>query len=300
MALYNQAITITYGEVAENHVGNQQIGTGMAQSGFTIKELEEIQASVDPKYSTEMIKLNEFFPMNVDVDQAAVLIIRNGANYLLEKIGKTADDMYTEQANLSTDKQYWDTRRKKVLNKQARHNLCFSVNGQDADYQNGKGTIIPFTQVKCVNQIRDELEKLCGKKGTALSAEGNYYYDITKCGIGFHGDGERKIVIAVRLGLSIPLHYQWYYQSKPIGERVRLTLNHGDLYIMSEKATGYDWKRRVIPTLRHAAGAAKYLKDTQQVTPNITLSPNISDVSNQVPKQGQPTIIKLSYIPIKY
>lgn len=32
------------------------------------------------------------------------------------------------------------------------------------------------------------------------------------------------------------------------------------MYIMSEKATGYDWKKRSIYTLRHAAGCKKYLK----------------------------------------
>lgn len=58
----------------------------------------------------------------------------------------------------------------------------------------------------------------------------------------------------------MPLHYQWFYQKLPIGKRVELSLDHGDLYIMSEYATGYNWKRRIIPTLRHAAGAEKYLK----------------------------------------
>lgn len=29
--------------------------------------------------------------------------------------------------------------------------------------------------------------------------EGNYYYDINKTGIGFHGDSERKKVIAISL-----------------------------------------------------------------------------------------------------
>jgi hypothetical protein len=37
-----------------------------------------------------------------------------------------------------------------------------------------------------------------------------------------------------------------------------LTLQAGDLYIMSDKATGNDWKKSSILTLRHAAGAAKY------------------------------------------
>jgi len=82
----------------------------------------------------------------------------------------------------------------------------------------------------------------------------------SNCGIGFHEDGERKIVVAVRLGVKIPLHYQWYYKGNPVGERCKLDLGHGDMYFMSEKAVGNDWKRRIIPTIRHAAGAESYLK----------------------------------------
>jgi hypothetical protein len=36
-------------------------------------------------------------------------------------------------------------------------------------------------------------------------------------------------------------------------------LNDGDMYIMSDKAVGNDWKRSAIPTLRHCAGAKEYL-----------------------------------------
>ena len=28
-----------------------------------------------------------------------------------------------------------------------------------------------------------------------LVAEANYYYDLEKCGIGYHGDAERRIVV---------------------------------------------------------------------------------------------------------
>ena len=37
-----------------------------------------------------------------------------------------------------------------------------------------------------------------------------------------------------------------------------LIIEHGDIYIMSEKAVGNDWLNSNIPTLRHAAGAEKY------------------------------------------
>jgi hypothetical protein len=54
-----------------------------------------------------------------------------------------------------------------------------------------------------------------------LAAEGNYYYDSSKCGIGFHGDSERKKVIALRLsvGKCSPLHFQWFLMGKPVGKR---------------------------------------------------------------------------------
>ena len=81
------------------------------------------------------------------------------------------------------------------------------------------------------------------------------YYDIKKCYIGFHGDTERKIVMAVRLGATIPIHYRWYQEGKPIeGKEWSININDGDMYIMSDKAVGTDWKRRKIKTLRHAAG----------------------------------------------
>ena len=92
-----------------------------------------------------------------------------------------------------------------------------------------------------------------------MAVEGNLYYDKKKCGIGFHGDAERKRVIACSLGASRPIHWQWYLGANPIGDRIKFTLNSGDMYIMSEKASGYDFKRRNIKTLRHAAGE-KYTK----------------------------------------
>ena len=62
--------------------------------------------------------------------------------------------------------------------------------------------------------------------GSDLAAEGNYYYDVNKCGIGFHGDAERKRVIAIRLcsGKCYPLHYQWFLKGDPIGKRAIVEL----------------------------------------------------------------------------
>ena len=97
-----------------------------------------------------------------------------------------------------------------------------------------------------------------GEKGTNMVCEGNRYFK-ESCGIGFHGDSERRRVIGVRLGLSMPIHWCWYKNSKAMGRKLELMLNDGDMYMMSEKAVGTDWKKKKIATLRHAAGNAKYL-----------------------------------------
>jgi hypothetical protein len=256
-------ITLTFGDQAENHVlpkgaskgvGMQKIGE-MAPSGFSIKDLQLAKVKFEKKgYVTELICLNDAY--NNDADEAFILIVRHGVKALLSN-GYSLDDLFNEQSSLDVDKKAFMYGR--VVEKHARHNLCFAEESQDPDYENGKGRLVAFNEVPLLSQIRDHLPKFIGKKAEKLMVEGNYYYDIKKCGIGFHGDSERKKVIAVRLGCDLPLHYQWFLKNDSVGERVILMLSHGDLYVMSEKATGYDWKMKNIPTLRHATGAPNFL-----------------------------------------
>lgn len=295
---FKSTFTITYGEVAENHVGNQQIGDGVFDHGLSSNDLRKIETmfhSENTNSVTELINLKKYIDddeITDDVEDAYILIIRNGVDTLLQTndggVSGSADDMFNEQNELKKDTKYFDIRRNKVLNKLARHNLCFDFEGQDADYESGKGTVIDFNHVPYTYKVRDILGDMLneiGYDGDKIRAEGNYYYDPTKCGIGFHGDSERRIVIGVRLGVSIPLHYQWYQQSQEIGIRCKLELNHGDIYFMSDKAVGHDWKKRIVPTLRHAAGADKYLKLPKNETITESSSTSVSKIRN--PETGR-------------
>ena len=58
--------------------------------------------------------------------------------------------------------------------------------------------------------------------------------------------------------LNYPMRWQWFQKSKPVGKPYDILLNDGDVYIMSEKAVGKDWKKSSHLTLRHAAGK-KYI-----------------------------------------
>ena len=262
------ARTITFGDVAENGPGMQHIGKASGV-GLTRADIEFSKSSFE-----ELGVVCEIIDLRLaangeedvkDMDSACILIVRGGGgalcythkDQLVEGNWKHhATILETEQSKLEPDRKAW--MRGRVVNKLARWNLCFGDNKQEADLTNRKGTIVPFSSLPILSTVRDNLSTFFGGKAHALNAELNVYYDPRKCGIGFHGDAERFVTIGIRLGVSIPFQYQWFKEGKPFGERVNINLEHGDLYAMGAKAVGTDWKRRKIPTLRHAAGCMKF------------------------------------------
>jgi hypothetical protein len=256
---FGQTFTLTFGDQAENDVRMQKLGK-MADEGFSLNDLSTAKRWFELQgCACELYHLNKLY--DGEAQDAYVLVVRRGVDPLLGEErggGYTSDDLYAEQDALEKDTKVF--RYGKVMNKKARYNLCFSPTSQEPDYEHGKGRVIAFSDVPLLDCVRQNLHIVIGEKAKDLMVEANYYYDVAKCYIGYHGDAERRKVIGVRLGESFKFHYQWYLRSKPVGKRLELTLNHGDLYIMSEKAVGTDWKKKVMPTLRHAAGSAKILK----------------------------------------
>lgn len=265
----NEVITLTWCDAAENHIGMENIGE-KSINGFNLKDLQFAQEKFEDKgYKCRLIKLNDYYekeeiPERNKPEDAYILVVEKGVICLLndEKDDSTNNlimhNLYKELTSFEWDRKYYDSRRKKILNKHARANVCFSEEAQEADFENKKGTIIAFRDLKMTNLIRDKLPEFIGINAINLKCEGNYYFNKLKCGIGFHGDAERKKVIGLRIG-DMTLKFSWFVNNKPIGRPLNLELNDGDLYIMSEKTTGNDWKRRKV-TLRHAAGCEKFTK----------------------------------------
>lgn len=247
--------SITFGDVAENHNGMQKIGN-LAENGINIEDLKRLGTTITKTYDLKKLLIGADIKDIKDVDDAKLAIIKNGVDILLGD--GSADKLFEELKNYKYDKKAY--MRGRVVNKIARWNNCFADYSQSADYANGKGTIINFKDTVLIQRLRQEFLEAYSGEITELVAETNLYYDVDKTYIGMHGDSERRIVICVRLGASLPLHYQWHYKTQPIGKMFSMMLNHGDIYIMSEKAVGNDWKKRNTYTLRHAAGKKNVLK----------------------------------------
>lgn len=244
-------ITITFGDVAESHVGMQHIGK-KASSGISCTQLKVIQTKFETLgCKTVLVDLDKLLLPAKPESSACILVVRNALNAM----GVSSDELYKKLSDLTWDKKYWDARFKVVKNKLARHNVNFSKHGQLADFKQGKGTTVAWNTVPSLQKVATHLQQIIEYK--ELKGEGNRYYK-PGTGIGYHGDTERCIVIGTRFGKPMNLHYQWYKNSSPQGLNGKLIINQGDLYIMSEKAVGTDWKKRKVYTLRHAAGASKY------------------------------------------
>jgi len=253
----SKTFSLTFGDVAENHKGMQKIGT-LSNVGFNLSDMNKIKEWFEAKgCKCNIINLHLLLDENLQKEnQAYLLTVKNAVNALLDdENGK--DSLFKEQDELEKDTKAFMYGR--VVNKHARHNLCFGEAHQAPNYEEGMGTVYAFDEVPFLKKIRCRLGEIIGEKGTNLQAEGNYYYDVKKCGIGFHGDSERKKVIAFRLGAKIPLCYAWYHNNDVISDVITINnLKHGDMYVMSEKTTGFDWKSKTKYTLRHAAGCEKY------------------------------------------
>ena len=229
-----------------------------------------------------VLSLNDVVDDLGDEDQARVLLLRNWATNAMGDEGWTKG-VYKELASRRWDAEYLDPNkyrteiidgkevkvRGKPMTKRARTNLCF-VDGREQEpaVLEGKGSIYDLKKMSILDQgvkrlreqIADGLIKIGSKTKVEINVvEGNRYYDLKNTGIGFHGDTERVVVICISIGCSnYPMRWQWFKDGMPVGRPIDITLNCGDVYIMSEKAVGADWKLRSKYTLRHSAGAKKY------------------------------------------
>ena len=257
----NNRYAITFGEVAILHIGGKEYGKGRLKHGFSTEELKKI---AEDNEDTEYISISDKLPRQLRGDnEAGVLIFRSVSNnqnnkdkkFLLGLNKKEADKLYSEQETVEYDKKYWDNRRQKTLNKRARYNIVFGKERIEHSDNYKQNSVASFSDLKYLNKFRKRLHLILGQKAKKLNAEGNKYFH-EKAGIGYHGDSERKIVICLSLGKPTTLRYNWRLpgSSEHTLEPTDIKLNHGDVYIMSEKATGYDWKSRSKVRVVHGAG----------------------------------------------
>ena len=252
--------SLTVGNGGENHTGMEFIGSMRKKGeGWNLERLLYAKGILEDIFdlNVELYNLNDLLD-GVEIEEkkqpepAYFMLVKNFLSL------KVHEKYLKELGSYEWDDKYFCTRRKKVLNKHARTNVCYGPNHRDPDYENKKGTIIGYDESPLVYRLKQVVEILM--KDHDLIVEGNKYLNVKKNGIGPHGDTERVVVACLRVGEMMPMKYGWFHKSKVVGKTLTVDVPGRSLYFMSEKAVGADWKKNSQYELRHAAGAEKYLK----------------------------------------
>jgi len=285
-----ERFSLTCAPGGENHAGMEIIGRMPVKGeGFTAQDIEGLGNYFEEEKGVESVTVldlnalsgvGEIMELKTG-DQGRVLLLRNWVQTTFEPT--TVQDIYRELTADAWDAEYLDRNkyrteiidgvetkvRGKRMNKRARTNLCYVAGReQEPDVWQGKGRIVDLKKKIALNQAVERLRSAIASGLIAIDSkskveinvvEGNRYYNLKNTGIGFHGDTERVVVICISIGCdNYPMRWQWFKDGMPVGAPIDIRLNCGDVYIMSEKAVGSDWKLRSLYTLRHAAGSEKY------------------------------------------
>lgn len=242
------------------------------EQGFSLKQLEFAQKEFQRHgCRTELHALHEecnqgerdapvIIPQE---DQAWLLVVRGGVDALLTHTEWQCAGLVKSLASEEPDKHLCKKSGQgfRVMEKRQRWNLMYGDDATMRDYEHGRSTVIAFSAKPPLAAIRDAWPRMLGSGARKMVAELNVYFDVQKCGIGWHGDSERSKVAALRLGAELPLAYQWFHRQRPVGRLLTFSLRHGDVYVMSDRAVGRTWLREHSRyTLRHAAGSETYIR----------------------------------------
>jgi hypothetical protein len=283
-----ERISLTMAPGGENNRGMEIIGRmPIMGEGFTAKDIGGLGMLFRKQHENiEVLNLNELSGNEIiqnlkKEDQGRVLVIRNWT----EISGFDTNEIYNECVQDEWDAEYLDPNKYRIeivdgkevkirgkrMNKRARKNICWAYNmEQNPAVYEGKGRIVDVLKRPILNAAVEKLKKQISNGLIVIGSktkveinviEGNRYYNLKNTGIGYHGDTERVVVICLTIGGggNYPMCWQWFNDAMPVGNNINIGLNDGDVYIMSEKAVGADWKLRSKYTIRHAAGAKKYL-----------------------------------------
>jgi hypothetical protein len=290
---------LTLGEQSEAHTGGRIYGKGLAARGFTVDELCAFRDALGEQ--ARVVHLTDALPAaapRVPGNEAAVLHIKDGIA-LLTGSATFADEMLREQQAHPYDTHYWDPRRKRVLHKRARYSIVFGDEAAAPSADCRQSSIIAYRDVPRFQQLRALLPAFFGSMAADLESEGNHYFH-SDAGIGFHGDSERRITLCCSLGAPTTLRFYWRapFSLAPASAPVDLHLAHGDIYLMSQKATGSDWQNQSLYRLVHGAGASKHIQvglASLVSSRSLPANNNNNNNSNHHNKRAQGTKRKMAH-----
>ena len=230
------SITLNF---CDNIESNDNIGEE-SDYGFSNNDILRVHSQFSE--TSEIYNLKDMLPPSIqDIPDVFILIIRNNGNNILDQLLQILITSESNSDGIITGVQ-WDTEKYKngqIKQSKEKYKLIFKDLYEEykinSNYQLNKGTIYNYKRIPQLEYIKCFFESILYGP---FVIEGNCYYNKKECYTSMHRDKKRKKVIGLKLGGSSPLNFRWYHGTIRCSETKTIILNHGDIYILSELATG--------------------------------------------------------------
>lgn len=198
-----RALTATFAECGENEPGMEHLGEmGPPEIAVTMPELKKLHGFCKKKGLTCFLHkfhrainrgplgtVAEALPEAGAPPEAGVLVVRGLFKQALVDAAEQA--LWDDAVPIDTMALMGRGVRRKVFNKNARHNNCMTEKAtrppniaSKEDYENGKGSVLALEDFPHINKIRRRVQRMLRRKLRVV--ENNYYYKVgRKCGIGW-------------------------------------------------------------------------------------------------------------------
>uniref|UniRef100_A0A6C0BD42 Uncharacterized protein n=1 Tax=viral metagenome TaxID=1070528 RepID=A0A6C0BD42_9ZZZZ len=249
------SFTLTFSDCIKSYLGSEVIGQ-KSSTGISNENILLIY-QMFPN-NCEIYNLKDMLPPTIrDFPDVLVLVIRNFINDISNELLKVLT------SNESLNDKYitgisWDRFKYRGINlveTKQKYNLIFCdlQDGykRDSDIINGVATIYNSLRIQPLNYLENFIQSIIPGR---YFIEGNCYYDNKKCYTSMCRDKERKKAIGIRLGCDFPLNFRWYHGTIQCSSTKSIILKHGDIFIMSELATGNMKEKITKLYLKHSEG----------------------------------------------
>ncbi len=266
-------VTIVFGNKRKNKFTSEKLEDDDVP-GLSLYDLLEIKKFVKKEYKCkcdvyDLTQCMKDVEVNVDLAEANVIVIRGLFADILDKANKvfTTDEEVIKRGSIKSVK--WDDNafiRGELKRSSARKFLLFERLGvnevckKEMDSTTLKASVynidkFPLMEIMS-ERIEDIVSRIYERDDIELRVEGNFYYDLDKTQLPFHRDRERSLTIACRFGDNFPTLFSYFHENIRISDIHNLTVNAGDVYIMTKHASGYKLGPGAL-VVKHAAGRTK-------------------------------------------
>lgn len=264
---YQHAIEISmhlmFCDIANHGHGMQQIGN-ICDSGFTNEHLLWMCSNINSDKAV-LYNVTSILPKTLyQIPDSYVLVLKG---FFTEQANSLYQTMLTPEGSNGSfiTGVNWDNERihngKLVSNRLGNKLLFYDLNSAwkyPLSINDKCGTIYNSKLIPTLDLFQKMLQQ---QVGFLPVVDATYYYNTKECFTPLHQVKDRKKIVGLGIGATMPLQFRWFHGSISCSDTMTIPIEHGDLYILSQGAAGMHKEKQTKLYLKYGIGSHPSLFD---------------------------------------